>query len=92
MRDADVERHRRDAVAGEGLAHQDLAHHRAVAVRDHQLVVGERERQQRLGGARGDDLLLVRRAANLFGMRGVAADGNDEAFGDVTGLGHERAP
>ena len=30
----------------------------------------------------GDDLLLVRRAADLFGMRGIAADGDHETFGD----------
>ena len=82
VRHADVERHRRNAVAGQRLPHQDLADHGAVAVGDHQLVVEQRQRQQRLGGACGDDLLLVGRAADFLRMRGIAADGDHEAFGD----------
>ena len=62
VRDADVERHRRNAVARQHLPHQDLADHRPVAVRDDEFVVELAPAAAAPAAVRcGDDLLLLAR-------------------------------
>src|SRR5581483_10258926 len=67
-----------DRVLGQHHAHQDLADHGAVAVRDQQPVVRPDEGKERARRLVGDDFLLLRRALDGLGMGGVAADRDDE--------------
>jgi hypothetical protein len=74
VRHADVQAHRRHVLARVVLAQHDLADHRSVAVRDHDLGRVLDHRPQRARGARRDLLLLGGGAADVFRVRGVAAD------------------
>jgi hypothetical protein len=80
VRDADVEPHRRHVLARVVLAQQDLAHHRAVAVRDDDFGRGLDHRAQRARGARGDFLLLRGGTADVLRVGRISADRDDETF------------
>jgi len=82
LRDQDVERLRRDAIARDGTCEQQLADLWAVAVHDDKLVVQLKQRQHGPGQSGGDDLLLLRRAPAFAGVERVAADRNDQAARD----------
>ena len=80
--DADIERHRRDAIARKRLAHEYLANHRTVAVRDDQLVVLQQQRQQRSSGTSRYRLLLVGGPFDVLGVSRVAADRDQQTIRD----------
>jgi hypothetical protein len=86
MGDADVERHGRDAIARQGLAHENLADDRTIAVRDDQFGLLERcEWKQRFGRQASNVALLVGRAGDVLGMCRVAADCDDQPGRDGEG-------
>ena len=90
--DADVQGHGHYLLAGQHLAHEDLAHHRPVAVGDDQLVVHLHDGQQRYAGVGGDVDLLLDRTLDIARVKGVAADGDEEALGDFRSLAHSARP
>ena len=85
--DADVKTHGGHPVAGEGLAHQDLADDRAVAVGDDDLVAAHQDGEQALAGPRRELDLLFRGAPNVAGVNRVPAD-RDEKTGGLPPDGH----
>ena len=72
--DAHVHAHRRNAIAAQHLAHQDLPDHRPIAVGDHEFVVRAHDRQQRPSGAGRVLALLLDGARPAPGMNRVAAN------------------
>jgi hypothetical protein len=88
----DVQGHGRDPVPGQGLAHQDLAHHRTVAVGDHQLVVHLCQGQERMGCLGGDLHLLLGGALDVLGMGGVAADRHQHSRRELAFIMHRPPP
>ncbi len=86
--DADVQGHGWDRASAQHVAHEDLAHHRAVAVGDDELIVQPHQGQQGLRGARRDHHLLLGRAGDIAGVRGVAADRHEHPLGQRVGSVH----
>src|SRR5579863_8241006 len=77
--DANIERHRLNAMAGYDLPQQDLAYYGSVAMGDDQFGVEKHQRQQGVGKLRGHLHLLVGRTPDSFGVCRVSADRDDEA-------------
>ena len=80
VRDADVERHRRDAIARHDLAHVNLADDGTVAVGDDQFTRTLRQRKQRSSGLRSKIVLLFGSSTNSVGVRRVSPNRNEKAI------------